>query len=70
MYKSKSSITRFPDRDLIFPEHGNFSSGPEKSGNLSLQSLRQLKDLLLSGPLYLNMLPTLITLQRINLKTS
>ena len=26
------AISRFPDRDLKFPEQGNFSSGPDKSG--------------------------------------
>ena len=30
--KVKKAISRFPDRDLKFPEPGNFSSGPDKSG--------------------------------------
>ena len=36
----KRSKRAFPDRDLKYPEPGNFSSGPEKSGiGKSLQSL-------------------------------
>ena len=30
--KVKKAISWFPDRDLKFPELGNFSSGPDKSG--------------------------------------
>ena len=30
--KVKKAISRFPDRDLKFPESGNISSGPDKSG--------------------------------------
>ena len=37
--KGRKGHFRFPDRELKFPEQGNFSSGPEKSGNPSLQSL-------------------------------
>ena len=30
--KAENSISRFPDRELKFPESGNISSGPDKSG--------------------------------------
>ena len=30
--KVKKAISRFPDRDLKFPDSGNISSGPDKSG--------------------------------------
>ena len=49
----KKAISRFPDRDLKFPELGFFSSGPEKSGigkpELAIPSGHQLAELICFG---------------------